>query len=58
MRRFTVCLLILCLLTAGSLATAPLTLLPGSSGNAVKEGVIEAMKFFTNVKTYSLPWPG
>ena len=27
------------------------------SGNAVKEGVIEAMKFFTNVKTYSLPWP-
>ncbi|WP_234900811.1 phosphonoacetaldehyde dehydrogenase [Ruegeria lacuscaerulensis] len=28
------------------------------SGNGVKEGVIEAMKFFTNVKTYSLPWPG
>ncbi|MGI9365217.1 MAG: phosphonoacetaldehyde dehydrogenase [Rhizobiaceae bacterium] len=27
------------------------------SGNAVKEGVLEAMKFFTNVKTYSLPWP-
>jgi acyl-CoA reductase-like NAD-dependent aldehyde dehydrogenase len=27
------------------------------SGNAVKEGVIEAMKFFTIVKTYSLPWP-
>lgn len=27
------------------------------SGNAVKEGVVEAMKFFTNVKTYSLPWP-
>lgn len=27
------------------------------SGNAVKEGVIEAMRFFTNVKTYSLPWP-
>ena len=27
------------------------------SGNAVKEGVSEAMKFFTNVKTYSLPWP-
>ncbi|SFU05931.1 phosphonoacetaldehyde dehydrogenase [Sedimentitalea nanhaiensis] len=26
------------------------------SGNAVKEGVLEAMKFFTNVKTYSLPW--
>ncbi|PSL22150.1 phosphonoacetaldehyde dehydrogenase [Shimia abyssi] len=28
------------------------------SGNGVKEGVIDAMKFFTNVKTYSLPWPG
>lgn len=27
------------------------------SGNAVKEGVLEAMKFFTVVKTYSLPWP-
>jgi len=27
------------------------------SGNAVKEGVLEAMKFFTQVKTYSLPWP-
>ncbi len=27
------------------------------SGNSVKEGVIEAMKFFTNIKTYSLPWP-
>ncbi|MVO15625.1 phosphonoacetaldehyde dehydrogenase [Parasedimentitalea huanghaiensis] len=27
------------------------------SGNGVKEGVTEAMKFFTNVKTYSLPWP-
>jgi putative phosphonoacetaldehyde dehydrogenase len=26
------------------------------SGNGVKEGVTEAMKFFTNVKTYSLPW--
>ena len=26
------------------------------SGNGVKEGVIEAMKFFTNVKTYSMPW--
>jgi putative phosphonoacetaldehyde dehydrogenase len=25
------------------------------SGNGVKEGVLEAMKFFTNVKTYSLP---
>ena len=28
------------------------------SGNGVKEGVVEAMRFFTNVKTYSLPWPG
>jgi len=28
------------------------------SGNGVKEGVIEAMKLFTNVKTYSLPGPG
>jgi acyl-CoA reductase-like NAD-dependent aldehyde dehydrogenase len=27
------------------------------SGNGVKEGVLEAMKFFSNVKTYSLPWP-
>ena len=27
------------------------------SGNSVKEGVTEAMKFFTNVKTFSLPWP-
>jgi putative phosphonoacetaldehyde dehydrogenase len=27
------------------------------SGNAVKEGVLEAMKFFTQVKTYSFPWP-
>ena len=27
------------------------------SGNGVKEGVIEAMKFFTTVKTYSLPGP-
>lgn len=27
------------------------------SGNGVKEGVLEAMKFFTNIKTYSLPWP-
>lgn len=26
------------------------------SGNGYKEGVIEAMKSFTNVKTYSLPW--
>ena len=28
-----------------------------NSGNCVKEGVLEAMKFFTNVKTYSPPWP-
>ena len=27
------------------------------SGNGVKEGVQEAMKFFTNVKTWSIPWP-
>tara|TARA_B110000037_G_C17070464_1_gene485639 strand:+ start:24 stop:1484 length:1461 start_codon:yes stop_codon:yes gene_type:complete len=27
------------------------------SGNGVKEGVLEAMKFFTNLKTWSLPWP-
>ena len=27
------------------------------SGNGIKEGVLEAMKFFTTVKTYSLPWP-
>jgi putative phosphonoacetaldehyde dehydrogenase len=27
------------------------------SGNGVKEGVIEAMKYYTNVKTFSLPWP-
>ena len=27
------------------------------SGNGYKEGVIEAMKSFTNVKTFSLPWP-
>ncbi len=27
------------------------------SGNGVKEGVIEAMRSFTNVKTFSLPWP-
>lgn len=26
------------------------------SGNGVKEGVMEAMKFFTTVKTWSLPW--
>ena len=28
------------------------------SGLGYKEGVIEAMKSFTNVKTFSLPWPG
>ena len=27
------------------------------SGLGYKEGVIEAMKSYTNVKTYSLPWP-
>ena len=27
------------------------------SGNGVKEGVLEAMKFFTFIKTYSIPWP-
>jgi aldehyde dehydrogenase (NAD+) len=27
------------------------------SGLGYKEGVIEAMKSFTNLKTYSLPWP-
>jgi phosphonoacetaldehyde dehydrogenase len=27
------------------------------SGNGIKEGVAEAMKFYTNVKTWSLPWP-
>jgi putative phosphonoacetaldehyde dehydrogenase len=27
------------------------------SGNGIKECVLEAMKFFTNVKTWSLPWP-
>ncbi|NRA85997.1 MAG: phosphonoacetaldehyde dehydrogenase [Rhizobiales bacterium] len=26
------------------------------SGNGYKEGVVEAMKSFTNIKTYSLPW--
>ena len=26
------------------------------SGLGYKEGVVEAMKFFTNIKTYSLPW--
>ncbi len=28
------------------------------SGLGYKEGVLEAMKGFTNVRTYSLPWPG
>lgn len=28
------------------------------SGLGYKEGVVEAMKGFTNVRTYSLPWPG
>jgi putative phosphonoacetaldehyde dehydrogenase len=28
------------------------------SGLGYKEGVVEAMKSFTNVKTYSLPWSG
>ena len=27
------------------------------SGNGGKEGVLEAMKFLTTVKTWSLPWP-
>ena len=27
------------------------------SGNGIKEGVLEALKFFTTVKTFSLPWP-
>ena len=27
------------------------------SGVGYKEGVLEAMKSFTNIKTYSLPWP-
>jgi len=27
------------------------------SGNAAKEGVLEAVKFFTNVKPCSLSWP-
>ena len=27
------------------------------SGLGYKEGVLEAMKSFTNIKTYSLPWP-
>lgn len=28
------------------------------SGQGYKEGVVEAMKSFTNVRTYSLPWHG
>ena len=28
------------------------------SGLGYKEGVLEAMKSFTNVRTWSLPWPG
>jgi phosphonoacetaldehyde dehydrogenase len=28
------------------------------SGLGYKEGVVEAIKSFTNVRTYSLPWPG
>lgn len=28
------------------------------SGQGYKEGVVEAMKSFTNVRTYSLPWQG
>ncbi len=28
-----------------------------NSGLGYKEGVVEAMKSFTNVRTYSLPWP-
>jgi putative phosphonoacetaldehyde dehydrogenase len=28
------------------------------SGNGAKEGIIEAMKSYTNVKTFSLPWGG
>ncbi len=27
-----------------------------NSGNGIKEGVVEAMKFYTNIKTYSFPW--
>jgi acyl-CoA reductase-like NAD-dependent aldehyde dehydrogenase len=27
------------------------------SGLGYKEGVVEAMRSYTNVKTYSLPWP-
>ena len=28
------------------------------SGLGYKESVIEAMKSYSNVKTYSMPWPG
>jgi len=28
------------------------------SGQGYKEGVVEAMKSFTNIRTYSLPWHG
>lgn len=28
------------------------------SGNGTKEGVVEAMKAYTNLKTFSLPWAG
>ncbi len=28
------------------------------SGLGYKEGVVETMKGYTNVRTYSLPWPG
>jgi len=28
----------------------------GGCGNVIKEGVQEAIKFSTNVKTFSLPW--
>lgn len=27
------------------------------SGNGYKEGIVEAMRSYTNVKTFSLPWP-
>ena len=27
-----------------------------NSSNGIKEGVAEAMKFYTNFKTYSFPW--
>ena len=28
------------------------------SGNGTKEGVVEAMRAYTNLKTFSLPWAG